>query len=224
MTTLNSLQFKNRLETLWHKNKSVALFIVLMFVFRSAIADWNVVPTGSMKPTILEGDRILINKMAYDIRIPFTHVSMHKRSNPIRGDVIVFDSEVSDKRLVKRVAGIPGDQVRLTKNVLYINGERLQYKTVSSTNHSIDKIENLLGVEHRVRVNKQASTMSSFSQIKIPHNYYLVLGDNRDNSADSRAIGLVPRSEIIGRARHVVLSLNYNNYYIPRSDRFFHSL
>lgn len=209
---------------LWHQNKSFALFLVLMFVFRSAIADWNVVPTGSMKPTILEGDRILINKMAYDIRIPFTQISVHKNSNPGRGDIIVFDSQASDKRLVKRVVGIPNDEVILKKNILYINGEQLNYKLISSTDNSMDKIENLLGVEHLVRVKKQSSIIASFPKTKIPHGHYLVLGDNRDNSADSRVIGLVPRNEIIGRARHVVLSLNYNNYYLPRSDRFFHPL
>lgn len=224
MTTSNSMQIKNKLTSLWQQNKSFAVFILLMFVFRSAIADWNVVPTGSMKPTILEGDRILINKMAYDIRIPFTHISIHKISNPARGEIIVFDSDVSDKRLVKRVVGLPGDEIMLNNNVLNINGEQLKYKVISSTESSIDKIENLFGIEHRVRVKKHPSTMASFTKTKIPHGYYLVLGDNRDNSADSRVIGLVPRSEIIGRAKHVVLSLNYNNNYIPRSGRFFHPL
>ena len=199
------------------------MFILLMFVFRSTVADWNVVPTGSMKPTILEGDRILVNKMAYDIRVPFTHISLHKVSDPSRGDIIVFDSKPSDKRLVKRVAAIGGDRVMLENNILYINGEQLQYNTISSTLDTIDKLENLLGIEHGVRVHKQVSALSSFPELDVPNGYYLVLGDNRDNSADSRVIGLVPRNEIIGRSRRVVLSLNYDNYYFPRSDRFLQS-
>ena len=68
----------------WKENKSFLIFIALMLIFRSAVADWNEVPTGSMKPTILEGDRILVNKMAYDIRVPFTHISLFQRSNPIK--------------------------------------------------------------------------------------------------------------------------------------------
>ena len=75
-----------------------------------------------MKPTILEGDRILVNKMAYDIRVPFTLISLHKIADPARGDIIVFDSAVADKRLVKRVVGIPGDRVELINNILFING------------------------------------------------------------------------------------------------------
>lgn len=79
----------------WKENKSFLLFIALMFVFRSAVADWNEVPTGSMKPTIVEGDRILVNKLAYDIRVPFTHIPLLKISDPARGDIIIFDSKAS---------------------------------------------------------------------------------------------------------------------------------
>ena len=224
MTETGLIQIRNWLKNTWHQHKSFSLFIVLMFVFRSAIADWNVVPSGSMQPTILEGDRILVNKMAYDIRFPFTRISLHKISDPFRGDIIIFDSTVSDKRLVKRVVGIPGDSVTLENNILYINGKKLKYSIISSNGNSVDKIENLVGIEHRVRLNKQASPMASFSNVKIPEHFYLVLGDNRDNSADSRVIGLVPRNEIVGRSKTVVLSLNYNNYYIPRPGRFLHTL
>jgi signal peptidase I len=208
----------------WKENKTFVLFIGLMLVFRSAVADWSEVPTGSMKPTILEGDQILVNKMAYDIRIPFTHVSLLKMSDPHRGDIIIFDSKVSDKRLVKRVVGVPGDLVELINNELYINGKKLSYSDAISTKETTDKLENLLGVEHFIRVNNNGSPLSSFRSIKVPAGYYLALGDNRDNSADSRVIGFIPRNEIVGRSRSVVLSFDYENYYIPRSGRFFHRL
>jgi signal peptidase I len=195
-----------------------------MFVFRSSIADWNTVPTGSMKPTILEGDRILVNKMAYDIRLPFTHVSLLKITNPARGDIVVFDSEVSDKRLVKRVIGVPGDTVTMINNILYINGEALPYSNISTTPINTDRKEYLPNVEHLVRVNNNGSPLSTFRTVLVPDEFYLVLGDNRDNSADSRVIGLVPRHEIVGRSSTVIMSFNYDNYYIPRSDRFFHKL
>ena len=215
---------KASIVRLWKENKSILLFIVLMFVFRSSFADWNTVPTGSMKPTILEGDRILVNKMAYDIRLPFTHLSLLKMSDPARGDIIVFDSEVSETKLVKRVVGIPGDSIELKNNVLHINGERLRYKDVSLNRSTTDRLEDLLGTEHLVRIMRRRSSMSSFRPVKVPSGHYLVLGDNRDRSADSRVIGLVPRNEIVGRSRTVVMSLNYENHYIPRSDRFFRTL
>lgn len=208
----------------FQENKSLLLFLTLMFIFRSAVADWNEVPTGSMKPTIIEGDRILVNKMAYDIRVPFTHISLHKIADPARGDIIVFDSAVAEKRLVKRVVGIPGDKVEMISNVLYINGDELDYADISVTADFVDRLENLLGVEHRVRLSRYGAAVSSFNPIIVPEGSYLALGDNRDQSADSRSIGFIPRSEIVGRTRSVVLSFNYDNYYIPRSDRFLHRI
>lgn len=215
---------KNRFAKAWKENRSLLLFIVLMCVFRSSFADWNSVPTGSMKPTILVGDRILVNKMAYDIRLPFSHIALYKISDPARGDIIIFDSKVLDKKLVKRVVGIPGDTVEMRNNVLHINGVRLPYADVSSSESAIDKSENLLGVEHLVRLGKNGSSLSSFQAVKVPRGYVLALGDNRDNSADSRVIGFVPRDEIVGRSRKVALSFNYDNFYMPRSDRFFFTL
>ena len=206
------------------QNKSFLLFVVLMCIFRSAVADWNDVPTGSMQPTIIEGDRIFVNKMAYDIRVPFTHLSLIHLADPSRGEIIVFDSKVSEKRLVKRVVGIPGDVVSLLDNELKINGEPLVYEDIDSTNLTVDKKEDLFGVGYLIRTHLSGSRMSNFNPVEVPQGYYLVLGDNRDNSADSRMIGLVPRDEIVGRTRSVVLSLDYENFLLPRKDRFFHAL
>lgn len=215
---------KNWLIKAWNSNKKIIMFLAFMFVFRSAVADWNEVPTSSMKPTILEGDRILVNKMAYDIRIPFTHVSLFKLSDPERGDIVIFDSDTADKRLVKRVVGVPNDIVTLQNNTLTINGETLDYTRENAVEGSIDLRENLLGSEHWVRIDTKGSRLSSFPSVRVPEGHYLVLGDNRDNSADSRIIGFVPRSEIVGRTQRVVVSLDYENYYIPRQDRFLRSL
>ena len=209
------------LQKVWKENKSFFLFIALMLVFRSALADWNQVPTGSMKPTILEGDRILVNKMAYDIRVPFTRISLVKLADPARGDIIVFDSKVSEKRLVKRVIGVPGDLVSLKDNALLINGEKINYSVVASTHTTVDMREDLLGVDYIIRKSKNGSPWSNFPPVEVPEGYYLALGDNRDNSADSRVIGFIPRNEIVGRSRHVAFSVNYENYYIPRKNRFF---
>jgi len=213
----------------WAENKSLLVFISLMFVFRSAIADWNEVPTGSMKPTIIEGDRILVNKMAYDLRVPFTHVSLYKRADPERGDIIVFDSEAAGKRLVKRVVGMPGDSVAMRNNTLLINnvpvvaelsGVRASSDGDNSNDEKAELVEDLLGVEHRIWIKNEGSVLSSFAPTIVPPGFYLALGDNRDNSADSRVIGLVPRSEIVGRTRSLVISLNYDNYFLPRASRY----
>ncbi|MFT5211385.1 MAG: signal peptidase I [Flavobacterium sp.] len=208
----------------WKENKAFIFFLMSMFVFRSTFADWNTVPTGSMKPTILIGDRILVNKMAYDIRFPFSHFSLIHIGDPERGDIIVFDSEVSDKRLVKRVIGMPGDVVALENNVLTINGKDVPYEEVSNNGNTQDRIEDLEGVLFIVRSNNTGSTLSNFDSVRVPDGHYLAMGDNRDNSADSRVIGFIPRGEIVGRSSTVVMSFNYDNYYIPRSGRYLQKL
>src|SRR5690606_17182877 len=87
-TCAKGIPVNNRLNKLWRDNRSLVIFLLLMLLFRSAVADWNEVPTGSMKPTIIEGDRILVNKLAYDLRVPFTHISLLKLADPQRGDII----------------------------------------------------------------------------------------------------------------------------------------
>lgn len=213
-----------RLSRLVRENRAFLIFLFLMFAFRSAVADWNEVPTGSMKPTILEGDRILVNKLAYDVHIPFTHISLKRLADPQRGEIVIFDSKASDKRLVKRVIGLPGDVIEMRNNVLSVNGRVLDYKSVSASDRVLVEQENLLGVRHLIKIHKNGGPLSSFRTYVIPKDRYLMLGDNRDNSADSRVIGFVPRHEIVGRAKYVVMSLNYDNYYLPRSNRFMHEL
>lgn len=224
LVTRTEFTMKLKLKTLLKENKGLLIFIALMLVFRSAVADWNDVPTGSMKPTILEGDRILVNKMAYDIRLPFSQISLKKLADPARGDIIVFESKKAGNQLVKRVVGIPGDVVEMRDNRLFINGEALTYVTQRAHTNGQDLVENLVGIEHSVRIKRGHQPLANFPPVQVPENAYLALGDNRDNSADSRVIGFVPRHEIRGRAHHVLFSLNYDNFYLPRGDRFYHPI
>jgi signal peptidase I len=216
---------KSGLIKAWREYRGFALFIVLMIIFRSALADWNVVPTGSMNPTILEGDRILVNKLAYDFKIPLTHISIYKFGDPKRGDIVIFDSKVADTRLVKRVIGLPGDTVEMRDNRLTINDIEARYSNVEYAAHAIFAIESDVSMSHRIELARTGgSRLSTFGPVKVPKDRYLVLGDNRDNSADSRVYGFIPREEIVGNARTIVFSLDYDHYYIPRVDRFFHGL
>ena len=206
------------------ENRGFLAFVVLMTCFRSALADWNAVPTASMKPTIIEGDRVLVNKIAYDLRVPFTGISLQHYADPERGDIITFESEHADMRLIKRVVGVPGDTISMINNHLIINGEMQKYRFLSKDEHGYLIEEQLGKVRHRIRVADHPSPYSNFGPVTIPAGQYLVLGDNRDNSADSRVHGLVPMSEIRGRANHVVISLDYDNFYLPRSERVYQPL
>ena len=216
---------KRGLLKVWREYRGFAVFIVLMMIFRGALADWNVVPTGSMKPTILEGDRILVNKLAYDLKIPLTHISLCKFADPARGDIVVFDSTAANTRLVKRVIGLPGDIVEMRDNRLTINGIAARYSHIEHQADATFAIESYLDISHQIELaSTGASRFSTFGPVTVPKDRYLVLGDNRDNSADSRFYGFIPRDEIVGNAKTIVLSLDYDDYYIPRADRFFRAL
>jgi signal peptidase I len=216
---------------LWREYRGTLLFLFLMFCFRSAWADWVTVPTGSMNPTIIEGDRLLVDKHALGFRIPFTRVRLTPGDEPERGDIVVFDSPVDGTSLVKRVAAVPGDTVELQGDVLVVNGRPARYEPgdadrmrdlLSSTaaREPLLLREVGLGREHDVMFLTGPSSREVFGPMTVPADMYFMLGDNRDNSADSRYFGFVPRRNIVGRATRVVVSLNPENYYIPRRGRF----
>lgn len=210
------------------RNKGFITFMLCMIVFRSAVADWNMVPTGSMQPTIKIGDRILVDKLAYDVRLPLTHVSLLHLADPQRGDIVVLDSHTAHERLVKRVIGLPGDEVAMRGNVLFINGHAARYAAGNYSGIHDDQrdpahyeIERYDAMRHAVRLSDyRPSPASNFGPVHVPAGQYLLLGDDRDNSMDSRYLGFFPRNEIVGRSRYVVASLDSQHHYVPRRDRF----
>lgn len=214
-----------KLKRIFKENRGLFLFVVLMICFRSAIADWNYVPSGSMEPTILPGDEVFVNKMAYDIRLPLTGIALWHVADPKPGDIVTFESEAADKRLVKRVIGVPGDEISLFENRLFVNGQAALYRDRESQENAITLLELFNDVTHAVQIETNATTaLSSFDTVKIPAGYILVLGDNRNNSADSRVYGLVPRNELTGKVVRVIASLDVDDYYKPRPERFFQKL
>lgn len=198
-------------------NLSFILVLFILFASRSSLADWYVVPTGSMLPTIVEGDRILVNKMAYRLELPFTDIAMLDIASPQRGDIVTISSSAADTRLVKRVIGLPGDTVELVDNKLIINGSKVSYSALPSQ-HIVT--EQLPDKSHAVQFLPVSHPMNNFAAVTIPAGYYLMMGDNRNNSADSRVYGFFPVQEIQGKALRVIASLNPENYYLPRSERF----
>jgi len=201
---------------------------------RSALADWNDVPTGSMKPTILEGDRVFVNKLAYDLKVPFTTWHIATWGEPKRGDIVVFFSPADGKRLVKRTIGLPGDVVELRNERLFVNGNPAAYQPIDESlirnvrtalgDNSVVIEENLGTKTHQMMLVPSEYAIRSFGPLRVPAGQYFMMGDNRDESYDSRFIGCVARERIVGRATTVVLSLDHNNRYVPRWGRFFHQL
>ena len=206
------------------QNRRLLLFIVLMVVFRSAIADWSPVPTGSMKPTILEGDVVFVNKHAYDIRIPLTSISLKRISSPERGDIVVFESEKADLRMLKRIIGLPGDKITMLHNQLFINGRAVSYLFENENNGTKQFIELLPGKQHKIQLFRSNAQYDNFAPITVPQDHYFVMGDNRQNSSDSRIYGFVPHHELRGRTERVIASFNIKKDYLPRFKRFWKSI
>src|SRR5436853_4058429 len=116
-------------QYLWREwVRPLGLVAIIVFPLKSALADWNWVPTGSMKPTILEGDLVFVNKLAYDLKVPFTLQRLAAWDDPARDDIAVFFSPYDGQRLVKRVVAVPGDTIELRNNVLLLNGQALKYE------------------------------------------------------------------------------------------------
>jgi signal peptidase I len=181
-----------------------------------------------MQPTIRVGDRIVVDRMAYDLRLPFTHIALLHRAEPRRGDIVIIDSAATGERLVKRIVGLPGDRVALRGNVLYLNGRAASYRLANATGIAEDQAqpasyadESLAGRHHLIRLARYLpSPMSNYGPVTVPAGHYLAMGDNRDDSYDSRYFGFVPREEIVGRARFVALSLDPQRHDLPRPDRW----
>jgi signal peptidase I len=224
-----------RAKRLWREEFRPTLIMALvLFAARSSFADWNTVPTGSMKPTIVEGDRVFVNKLAYDLKVPFTTLHLAEWSAPQRGDIVVFYSPKDGTRLVKRTVGLPGDTVELRGDKLIINGNGVEYNSIanelvpdiSASDRAISEFatEELPGRSHLVAAIPAASALRNFGPVQVPAGCYFMMGDNRDNSFDSRYFGVVKRDRILGRATAVVASLDAQHHRRPRWSRFITSL
>jgi len=225
----------NYIRRLWKEWRLIIFFLVFIVLpVKSSLADWNWVPTGSMNPTILEGDLIYVDKIAYDLRFPLTLHRLAKWSDPQRGDIVVCFSPEDETRLVKRVTGRPGDTIELRNNTLFLNGEPVGYTKIDSkyTQHLSGKLkekcilamENLDGLAHAVMSTPSIAAVRNFGPVTVPKDSYFVMGDNRDNSKDSRFFGFVERKLIVGKAKGIISSFDITDKYQPRFKRFFASL
>jgi len=211
--------------------RPLALPVLFITAGKSALADINYVPTGSMKPTILEGDVVFINKLAYDLRVPFTTLRLAHWAEPARGDIVVCFAPDDGTRLVKRVIGRPGDAIELRDDLLYVNGARQSYAPLAATatqdlepaerNAAVFARETLGARPHAVMALPGRPALRNFGPVRVPAGSYFMMGDNRDNSRDSRFFGFMPRAEIIGEAKAVVGSADLAHWLRPRFDRFF---
>ena len=190
-----------------------------------------------MNPNLLEGDMVLVNRMLYNVHIPFTTMSAISLGSPSRGDIIAFESSDEDKiRYVKRVVGVPNDEVEIKRNKIYINGDLLPIAKRAMDLGSlelIDKgfkfsaywendaypvmfVETFNGTDFSSL--RERNVIHTVSKFTVPEGKYFVLGDNRDLSKDSRAIGFVDEDKIIGKI--IGVAFNYKSFYTDMPFRF----
>lgn len=212
-------------------NRAFLGFLLLFGLFRTAIADWNPIPSGSMRPTIQEGDVVLVNRLAYNLKLPLTNVVLARLGEPRRGDIVTFYSPKNGIRLIKRVIGLPGDTVEMRDKALIINGLSVAYAALGQAveprgdGAGIDALrldesggEGQHVVQWLPAVRNAAN--DNFGPLLVPADHFLMLGDNRDNSADSRYFGLVPRELLIGRAVTILVAADIKGNWMPRFERF----
>jgi signal peptidase I len=182
------------------------LFIVLML--RSFVIEPFQIPSGSMIPTLEVGDFILVNKYHYGLKLPVVGTKIMENNSPQRGEVMVFIPPHDPRYFIKRVVGLPGDRIDYENKILRINGEQLEVDIVDEV-----MIETAVGMRSGILFNEQLGSVNHNAQIVtsdsrgssrtswiVPPGHYFMMGDNRDNSADSRVWGPVPEENIVGKA------------------------
>ncbi len=218
--------------------KSYIIIIVSVFAFRSSLFEPNHIPSGSLLPTNAIGDFILVNKFSYGLKVPYSEwlgkpIYFSEFKTPTRGDIVVFEYPLDRNILyVKRLIGVPGDEIEVRDNIVYLNGQEVQRSEIKDPKDQMELFDaskynrndlkfykNKIGEKEFVTAENIALFRHNNTQgkIKVPEGHYFVLGDNRDYSADSRIWGFVPQDHIRGRAMVVWFNMVY-----PWSEEEFH--
>ncbi len=189
--------------------KSFFPVLLIVLVLRSFLVEPFQIPSGSMIPTLEVGDFILVNKYTYGLRLPVVGTKIVSMNEPKRGEVMVFIPPHDERYFIKRVVGLPGDTIRYEDKVLYVNGEQVQSEVLEETQIELPNgmmqtgillNETLGGVEHLTQIIESPGRNNGRSVWVVPEGHYFMMGDNRDNSADSRVWGAVPEQNIVGKA------------------------
>ena len=200
---------------------SLAPVLGLVLLLRSFVVEPFQIPSQSMLPTLKVGDFILVSKSTYGIRLPVLRTKLVDISSPKRGDVMVFFPPHEDRYFIKRVVGLPGDKVQVLNGVLYVNEEQMEQVLMpeeATSARSVVMTENLVGSQHLIQKRISPTRLSQSYTSIVPDGHYFMMGDNRDNSSDSRVWGPVPEERIVGKA--FARWMFWNNFLsVPSFDR-----
>jgi signal peptidase I len=212
-------------ERVWYIDILAPFFPVLfvVLVLRSFVVEPFQIPSGSMIPTLEVGDFILVNKFAYGLRLPVSGTKVVPVGEPQRGDVMVFFPPGDQRYFIKRVIGLPGDDIRVANNILYVNGERMSQEAAALDYLELEPgyqvmWEQLGDTSHLIRRRRRASEYGLNYHAVVPAGHYFMIGDNRDNSFDSRAWGAVPEQNIVGKA--FLIWMHWDDFFsLPSFER-----
>ena len=211
---------KNKIfEWLNRQAKSFLPILLIVLFLRSFLAEPFRIPSGSMLPTLLIGDYILVNKYEYGIKLPITKTQVIEISKPQRGDVVVFRYPANEKiNFIKRVIGIPGDKIEYIDKKVYVND--IEYiKNKKATHQYIDdfgreELDIFIESQDKKKYHILNDNMSPANddEFEVPEKHYFVMGDNRDHSSDSRYWGFVPEENLVGEAFLIWMNFNSKNF------------
>jgi signal peptidase I len=205
-------------ETLVEYSRSFFPVLLFVLIIRSFVFEPFRIPSGSMMPTLLQGDFIFVQKYAYGLRLPVTETKIIETGEPKRGDVVVFRLP-SDPSInyIKRIVGLPGDEIVYERHRLIINGESIELAKDPEASDEEPRFNEILGErEHDILIRNPAYSVRD-GVYRVPKGHYFVMGDNRDNSKDSRFIGTIPETHLVGEA--VRIWMHIDGFKWPRWER-----
>ncbi len=185
---------KKRWSSIVREVVTLAAVVLVALAARSSLADHYVVPSGSMEYTLLPGDRVFVDKMAYGLRVPFSDWNLTGGERPARGEIVIFDSPEDGTRLIKRIVAVGGDRVTLRRGRLSIDGSEL----ADPAHPDVERIGSRLA-----RLNLSLGGGRDLTDLEIPAGHVLVVGDFRGNSSDGRYFGVIDQAAIYARAKAV---------------------
>ncbi len=216
----------------WETIKALLIAVAIALFIRWLFIEPFRIPSGSMVPTLLIGDQLMVNKLVYGPNIPFTTRKIFLPRSPRRGEVIVFKYPHDiHEDYIKRVVGLPGDEVMIADGNIYINGDKVKRVFERTVDYKEDECgcfegcdvfaEQLGEANHRIYLCHRNHAGVEYPAQRVPEGHFFAMGDNRDTSSDSRRWGYVPFDNLKGKAMFIHLPLNPKSHYLPRWNRFF---
>lgn len=208
MTNVAKETTGQRIRRITRENLPVLFVLLGIATFRTAVADWSHIPSSSMEPNFYPGDYIWVEKFSYGPSIPLVNKRLPGWGSPQRGDIVTFVPPHTDQVYIKRVMGLPGDEVTVRGAQVWINGQALDQTFETLPNGNVTAVEQIDGAAHTILFTAKLGLSPLPRTFKVPEGKYFMMGDHRNNSEDSRVWGFASEDQIQGRVTHIAVSFS----------------